>query len=171
MPLMRDAQYVADTFIVLNDTDALPESGNVIVPLARIEEAKARLQKSDARIGIHVPNTVKPLALKALFNEVALISIAFPSFSDGRGFSIAKRLRRDGFTGTLRATGPLIADQYAHAKACGFDEIAVPDTLAARQDAKQWQGGAKAISLSYQRGYHRPATILDRRRASLQAAE
>jgi len=171
MPLMRDAQYVTDTYVMLNETDALPDSGDIIVPLVRIDDAKTRLQKNDARIGVHVPNTTKPDQLKALFNEVSLISIAFPSFSDGRGFSIAKRLRRDGFTGTLRATGPLIADQYAHAKACGFDEIAVPDTLAARQDASQWQRGANAISLSYQRGYHRPATILDRRRASLLAAE
>jgi uncharacterized protein (DUF934 family) len=171
MPLMRNAQYVTDTYVILNDTDALPDSVDIIVPLARIEDAKTRLQKNDARIGVHVPNTAKPDQLKALFNEVSLISIAFPSFSDGRGFSIAKRLRRDGFTGTLRATGPLIADQYAHAKACGFDEIAVPDTLAARQDASQWQHSANAISLSYQRGYHRPATILDRRRASLLAAE
>lgn len=171
MPLMRDAQYVTDDYVLLNDTDAVPASGNIIVPLARIEEAKTRLQNNDGYIGVHVPNTVKPHTLKALFNEVALISIAFPSFSDGRGFSIAKRLRRDGFTGTLRATGPLIADQYSHAKACGFDEIAVPDTLAARQDANQWQRGANAISLSYQRGYARPATILDRRRASRLAAE
>ena len=169
MPLMRDAQFVSDSYVSVNDIDALPDSGDIIIPLARIEEAKTRLQRSNARIGVHVPNTVKAHVLKALFNEVALISIAFPSFSDGRGFSIAKRLRRDGFTGTLRATGPLIADQYAHAKACGFDEIAVPDGLAARQDAAQWQRGANAISLSYQRGYHRPATILDRRRAALAA--
>lgn len=171
MPLMRDAQFVPDTYVSVNDTDTLPDSGNIIVPLARIEEAKTRLQTNNARIGVHVPNNAKPELLKAHFKDVALISIAFPSFSDGRGFSIAKRLRRQGFTGTLRATGPLIADQYAHAKACGFDEIAVADAIAARQDASQWQRGANAISLSYQRGYHRPATILDRRRAALLAAE
>jgi uncharacterized protein (DUF934 family) len=95
-----------------------------------------------------------------------LISVAFPAFNDGRGFSIAKRLRHLGFTGILRATGPLIADQYAYAKACGFDEIDLPETLALRQTADQWQRAANAISLSYQRGYYnRPATILDQRRA------
>jgi len=90
---------------------------------------------------------------------------AFPAFNDGRGFSIAKRLRHLGFTRTLRATGPLIADQYAYAKACGFDEIDLPETLAQRQTADQWLKAANAISLSYQRGYHRPVTILDQRRA------
>ena len=49
MPLMRDAQFVTDTYVSVNDTDALPASGNVIVPLARIEDAKTHLQKSDAR--------------------------------------------------------------------------------------------------------------------------
>jgi uncharacterized protein (DUF934 family) len=166
MPLMRDHSYVADTYHRIADDAAIPAEGDIIVPLARFEEAEARLKEGNGKVGIHVPNTVKPASLTPLFNEVALISVAFPAFNDGRGFSIARRLRRNGFTGTLRATGPLIADQYAYAKACGFDEIDLPEGLAARQGVDQWKRGASAISLSYQRGYHRPSTILDRRRAA-----
>jgi len=166
MPLMRNLSFVADSFRHLGDNEAIPASGDIIVPLARLEEAANRLASHKGKLGIHVPNTVKPASLTAHFNEVALISVAFPAFSDGRGFSIARRLRRNGFTGTLRATGPLISDQYAYAKACGFDEIDLPEALAARQTVDQWKKGASAISLSYQRGYARPSTILDRRRAA-----
>ncbi len=166
MPLMRNDAFVADPFRLIADDEAIPAAGDIIVPLARIEEAESRLASAKGKLGIHVPNTVKPESLTHLFNEIALISVAFPAFNDGRGFSIARRLRRNGFTGILRATGPLIVDQYAYAKACGFDEIDVPEALAARQGVDQWKKGASAISVSYQRGYARPSTILDRRRAA-----
>jgi uncharacterized protein (DUF934 family) len=166
MPLMRNDSFVENSYRLIADDEAIPASGDILVPLARLEEAEGRLTSSQGRLGIHVPNTVKPASLTPLFNEVALISVAFPAFNDGRGFSIARRLRRNVFNGTLRSTGPLIADQYAYAKACGFDEIDLPEGLAARQGDDQWKKGASAISLSYQRGYARSSSILDRRRAA-----
>jgi phosphoadenosine phosphosulfate reductase len=36
------------------------------------------------------------------------VVIRFPSFKDGRGFSLAALLRRSGFEGELRAAGPLL---------------------------------------------------------------
>ena len=68
----------------------------------------------------------------------ALIAIDFPSFSDGRGFSLARRLRELGFAGRLRAAGRLIADQYAMARRVGFDEVEVAPDIAARQPQEQW---------------------------------
>lgn len=69
---------------------------------------------------------------------VAAIRVAFPKFSDGRGFTLARRLRALGFTGRLRAAGPIIADQYAMARRSGFDEVEIDDALAARQPEPQW---------------------------------
>jgi len=68
----------------------------------------------------------------------ALVRIAFGSFADGRGFTLARRLRAAGFTGRLRAVGPLIADQYAMARRSGFDEVEIPDDIAQRQPQEQW---------------------------------
>ena len=67
-----------------------------------------------------------------------LIAIDFPAFSDGRGFSLARMLREQGYTGRLRATGRLIADQYAMARRVGFDEVQVAPDIAARQPQEQW---------------------------------
>jgi uncharacterized protein (DUF934 family) len=61
------------------------------------------------------------------------ICIAFPSFADGRGFTLARRLRHLGFRGRLRASGHVLSDQYAMARRAGFDEVEIPDELAARQ--------------------------------------
>ena len=55
------------------------------------------------------------------FDGAALVRVEFPSFSDGRGFTIARELRQRGFTGHLRASGHVIADQYAMARRSGFD--------------------------------------------------
>lgn len=67
-----------------------------------------------------------------------LLAIDFPSFSDGRGFSLARRLREMGYKGRLRASGRLIADQYAMARRVGFDEVEVAPDIAARQPQDQW---------------------------------
>lgn len=68
-----------------------------------------------------------------------LVKIAFPSFSDGRGFTLARRLRDAGFRGRLRAAGHVIADQYAMARRSGFDEVEISDDLAKRQPEEQWR--------------------------------
>ncbi|TRW94805.1 DUF934 domain-containing protein [Paracoccus sp. M683] len=67
-----------------------------------------------------------------------LIAIDFPAMGDGRGFTLARRLRALGFQGRLRATGKLIADQYAMARRVGFDEVEISAELAARQPQDQW---------------------------------
>ncbi len=79
-----------------------------------------------------------PDALPDSFEGIDLIRVAFPSFSDGRGFTLAKHLRDRGYTGRLRAKGPVISDQYAMARRSGFDEVEIPDELADRQPAEEW---------------------------------
>ncbi len=69
---------------------------------------------------------------------LTLIRVHVPSFSDGRGFTIGRRLRMLGYTGTLHAVGPVIADQYPMARRVGFDAVEIPDDLAARQPEAQW---------------------------------
>ncbi|RJE83719.1 DUF934 domain-containing protein [Paracoccus onubensis] len=67
-----------------------------------------------------------------------LIAIDFPAIGDGRGFSLARRLRALGYTGQLRASGRLIADQYAMARRVGFDEVEISPEIAQRQPQEQW---------------------------------
>ncbi len=88
---------------------------------------------------VDLANTDSPGALADVLADLTLIRIAFPAFSDGRGFTIARHLRMMGYSGTLRATGHLIADQYAMARRVGFDDVEIPDDLAARQPADQWK--------------------------------
>ncbi len=79
------------------------------------------------------PNAVAPDVLDA-----PLIRVDFPSFADGRGFTIARLLRLRGYTGRLRARGHVISDQYAMARRAGFDEVEISDEQAERQPEGDW---------------------------------
>jgi len=81
-----------------------------------------------------------PAALS--LERVRIIRITFPKFADGRGFTLARRLRAAGFSGRLRAAGNVIADQYAMARRSGFDEVEISDDMAARQPETQWRARA-----------------------------
>lgn len=139
---------------------------NVARPLVPYEALPAALASyaADEPLGVAIPNTASADALKPHLPRLALIAVAFPSFSDGRGFSLAKALRREGFAGRLRAVGPLIPDQFAYALACGFDEVELPQTSSVRQPPEQWLEAAAWRGDAYQRGYRREGSILDRRR-------
>jgi uncharacterized protein (DUF934 family) len=95
-------------------------------------------------------NTDDPAALPDHFGNIGLIRIAFPAFNDGRGFTLARRLRVLGYTGRLRAHGHVIADQYTMARRSGFDEVEISDDLALRQPEVQWQYRADWQAHDYQ---------------------
>ncbi len=89
------------------------------------------------------PGTLGPVA-------AGLVVVDFPSFADGRGFTIARQLRLAGYRGRLRARGHVIADQYAMARRSGFDEVEISDELAARQPEPQWLARARWSAHDYQ---------------------
>jgi len=84
------------------------------------------------------------------FDGVEMIRVAFATFSDGRGFTIARNLRAMGYAGRLRAVGHVLADQYAMARRAGFDEVEIADDLAARQPEAQWRARADWRAHDYQ---------------------
>ncbi len=163
MPQLIDRNGPADgRWTTLGETDPLPAAGAVIVPLARLEEALG----AGLELGVHVPNDTRPEALAPHFGALALISVAFPGFADGRGFSVGHSLRALGYKGRLRATGHVISDQFAYLLACGFDEVALRDDVAERQPAEHWAATPGRITLGYQRGLTGRCSILDARRAA-----
>ena len=165
MPLIDRTGLIADLWTGDDGPD------NAFHPLVTLEALPATLagRRNDQRIGVRLANTATVSDVADVLGRLALIAIAFPAYNDGRGFSLAKRLRRAGFTGRLRAAGPLIADQFAYALSCGFDEIELPEALAARQPAAHWLTAAQSFSAVYQRGYAGKGSILDQRRLAPQS--
>lgn len=99
---------------------------------------------------LDVPSDADPEALAGQLDNLSMIRVAFPKSADGRGFTIARRLRRLGYSGRLRAAGHVLADQYAMARRSGFDEVEIDDDLAARQPEDQWRYRADWQAHDYQ---------------------
>ncbi len=123
-------------------------------------------QTAGAR-GVEIANTLDVAALAPHFAALSLIAIVFPAFSDGRGLSQARSLRRLGYAGALRAVGPLIPDQARDLAACGFDEVELPPASAARQSPEQWAQARVACAAAYRRDYEIALmSIMEARRAA-----
>jgi len=81
------------------------------------------------------------------------IAIAFPSFTDGRGFSLARLLReRHGFKGEIRAVGYLIPDHGQFLLRSGFDTAEITDPGTARV----WKASIERIRRNYQPAVRNP---------------
>ena len=115
--------------VIVNDHGFQPVATIASVNLAEITAHQGTLD---------LAQTDDPTLVLPYLGTLKLIRIAFPAFNDGRAFTIARRLRMAGFKGHLRAVGPVIADQYAMARRVGFDDVEIPDDLAARQPQAQW---------------------------------
>lgn len=105
---------------------------------------------NDAETAVDLASDAEPKDLAGKLDGIDMIRVDFPSFADGRGFTIAAQLRRLGFQGRLRARGHVIADQYAMARRSGFDEVEISSELAARQPEDQWLRRANWQEHSYQ---------------------
>ncbi len=98
----------------------LPE-GSCFVPLEYWLANKAELI-GRADIGVWLDAEQEPELLKDDCRQLTHIAVNFPTFMDGRGFSIARLIReRYHFAGELRAIGHIVPDQLFFLTRCGFD--------------------------------------------------
>ena len=122
----------AQTTVVIDDTGFVAETW------PHGFTANPREIAGEHGAGLDLEPEVDLSALTPRLTSIGLIRVHFSGFADGRGFTTARQLRLMGFTGRLRAFGPLIADQYAMARRAGFDEVEIPADLAARQPQEHW---------------------------------
>ena len=111
------------------DDDASPSEGaTVAVPLARLLEADEAFFKAAGNVGAIIDTETSYDALAAIADKIAFAVIEFSAFGDGRGFSLAVRLRKDyDFKGEIRAAGPVIPDQALFLLRAGFDTVEATD--------------------------------------------
>ncbi len=110
-------------------------------------------QIAKAKTGVRIVSDNQLDELVPYLSELDLIVVEFSSFADGRGFSIAYRLRHSlGYQGEIWGMGNLIADQYAYAMQCGIDGVLIDDIHLKRQPVEQWQEALNDAPLTYR--YH-----------------
>ena len=125
--LNRQGAVLTDAYTMLSDEAVLPETGAVIVSLARWQAETPALTSRSAPVAVKLANTVDVLTLPADVLARDMLVLDFPAFGDGRAYSQARRLRdRDLYSGVIRATGAaVVADQLAMMARCGINEFAL----------------------------------------------
>ena len=146
MPLLKNNQFIDDSWLRLSDDEAIPQSGGIIVSFARLLREFEKLSSRDDQLGVEFTNAESVSVLETFLPKLSLIALSFPKFGDGRAYSQARHLRQLGFKGELRAKGDVLPDQLAFMIEVGFTAFEVPS----RFDPQLWQKTVSQIELSYQ---------------------
>ena len=107
-------------------------AGQWLVPFALWQAQRDALQaRSDIGVWLSPADDLSDVAQQ--FAAWPLVAVDFPKFTDGRGYSIAWRLRNHyKYEGELRAIGNVLVDQLFFMLRVGFDTLALdPKVVAA----------------------------------------
>jgi len=139
------------------ETTVVP-AGKTLVPLSVWLAQKSTLA-SRADIGVWLASDERAESLKEDVATLPLIAIDFPTFADGRGYSIAYQLRtRLGFEGELRAIGDVLRDQLFYMARVGFNAFATREDRSIEDTLK----GLTDFSETYQTAWDQKTPLFRR---------
>lgn len=162
--LLKDGKAVADTWTHVADGDAVPETGPVIVTLARWRAEHNTLAARKDALGIRLESGQSPEAIKDDLSRFAVVALEFPKFADGRAYSYARMLKnRLGYTGEVRAVGDVLRDQYRAMHRCGFDTLEVAGDFPADKLEADWRAALGELRHAYQPAVRGPEPVLRQR--------
>ncbi|KAF0203183.1 MAG: hypothetical protein FD173_1833 [Gallionellaceae bacterium] len=150
--LIKNNALVADEWIVLRlkegeaaDSVTVP-AGNVIVPLP-VWNCQHEALQGRKELGLWLAGFERAEDIPDDVHRFPVIAVDFHKYTDGRGYTLAYRLRNQyGYRGELRAMGDILRDQLFYLKRVGFDTFAVR----ADTDIRDALKGLSDFSLTYQ---------------------
>ncbi|MEO1889580.1 MAG: DUF934 domain-containing protein [Cycloclasticus sp.] len=131
MALIKNNGLVQEPWHMINEGDAL-QPGYNLVDMVYWQANKAALIAHHAAIGLRVAGDEDVQLIAADLQYFSLIAINFPTFADGRGYSLANTLREQyGYSHELRAVGDILPDQALYLTRVGFDVLDLPNKASA----------------------------------------
>jgi len=163
--LIKDKVLVADAWTLLKESTG-PEvldvvrGKNLIVPLKFWLENGAEIALYEGAIGIWLDSNETPGMINSDLNEIPVIALNFPSFTDGRSYSSARQLRNVySYRGELRAIGDILRDQIYYLSQCGFNSF----SLRHDQDPELCLQAFEDFTTNYQATVSQPTPLFRRR--------
>ena len=128
--IIKEHQVVEDDWQIVNkpaNGEALAlSSGKLILPAGLWLAEKDQLATHRGKLGVWLDSDEPPELIVADLDFFPVIAINFPAFTDGRGYSYARKLREYyGYKGELRAIGDVLRDQLFFMKRCGFNAFSL----------------------------------------------
>ncbi|MES0199991.1 DUF934 domain-containing protein [Mesorhizobium sp. M0011] len=147
--LWTTAGFHEDEWTHAESADALSGNGRFILPLQVFLDLDPEVRRSaKERLGVLLQPGDQLEKIADLLDQLSLVALAFPAFSDGRSFSKGELLRgRYHFEGAVRATGQVLVDQLPHMLRLGFDEFEISNPVLLKRLEEDRIGG---LGLYYQ---------------------
>jgi len=132
--IYANGAFFEETWTLADGEGDLPAEGNVTVPLERFLAEPETFLNGGRRTAVLIAAGDRAEDLRPYLERVSLVIVAFPKFTDGRGFSAARILREEfGYKGDIRAAGDYILDQVPLMRRCGISsfQISKPEVVKA----------------------------------------
>ena len=152
--LSKDGSIADNTYQVTDEDGVLPQ-GDVVLTVEQLDQ----LAQVSGKKALLVTVDASPETHEFPLDQLDAIFIDFAGFNDGRGYSFAALLRRQGFQGELRATGDVFKDVLNYMKRSGFDTFVIKEgkdileAAAGLNDFRNpYQASTAVAQASYQTG-------------------
>ena len=120
--LSKDGAIADNTYQIIAEDGVLPQ-GDVLLTVEQLDQIANVTGKKALFITVDTSPEVNQFPL----DQFDAIFIDFAGFNDGRGYSFAALLRRQGYQGELRATGDVFKDVLNYMKRSGFDTFVIKE--------------------------------------------
>lgn len=160
--MLRDDQVVRDETRLfdpqLDTTSTPPDEPGWVVTLSTWAACQEALRARQHQVGIQVQpdddiSGLSPANTGSRHVDphgIAFIAIVFPVYTDGRGFSLAQRLRHEyGWHGEMRAVGDVLIDTVHYLARCGFNCFVLKEG----HDPQKALRAVSTFTRAYQRSY------------------
>lgn len=152
MKIIKNKQVVDDAWQVLRlheggaaDSIVVPQ-GDYLVPLP-VWNCQWEALRPRCELGLWMACFERIENIPDAVQRFPVIAVDFHKFTDGRGYTLAYRLRTQyGYRGELRAMGDIQQDQLFYLQRAGFDSFVVR----ADKDPQQALAGFDTFSVTYQ---------------------
>lgn len=127
--LVINGETARESWVYLDDDAPLTDAPSII-SLTRLKAEGETLRARNAQLGVvlladgtgktQMGEDVQELA--PYLDMVSVVSLKFPTYRNGRGYSAARVLREQfNFEGEIRASGDVLFDQWAMMTRCGIN--------------------------------------------------
>ena len=152
--LSKDGTIADNTYQVIGEDGVLPQ-GDVLLTVEQLDQ----IGNVSGKKALFITVDTSPETNAYPLDQLDAIFIDFAGFNDGRGYSFAALLRRQGYQGELRATGDVFKDVLNYMKRAGFDTFVIKEgkdiqeAAAGLNDFKNpYQASTAVAQASYQTG-------------------
>ena len=120
--LSKDGTITDNTYQLMDEDGVLPQ-GDVVLTVEQLDQ----IANVSGKKALYITVDASPEVNEFPLDQLDAIFIEFAGFNDGRGYSFAALLRRQGYQGELRATGDIFKDVLNYLKRSGFDTFVVKE--------------------------------------------